>query len=562
MLGFLKHLLCKAPQNSTDYPQVEVTRKATAPLATVVRTQVRSTSWSKARPQQSAGGRGVKLSLQRILSCLPLELQPRVRQGDVGELKISIPLEKVLAQLSRGAVKVAFGELRQAAPGVFSPEEDRDRVFVTLPLGDIVPQLNPALMTRRRLQRQVEVPSEITSPFDASGQEPAVAITPVNPEPGPAVERQATTVTPGGPSRSVSNPARNGPVDIPAPPTGPSRGVLTSAPTPLPAGLPTTPLSGPEPPPAKVPAPSSDARGAAHPAADFNSSRNPAAEAGAGADGLLVPLSALAEGWPDAVRKEILDLNLVEAKVALPANEIEQALKQGRILVSWKALRFWLRPPLPPSVSPHDGTVLELPLRVVAPLFLGRQQAASKSKPQVELDDEIPNLFFGFPQPESEPSASAAPSKPPETNYYVWEDEQDTARVHESEVRRGPTPGTRFLAKYATPNEVVARAMNLDGVAGALVALPDGLMVASQLSADLNAETLAAFLPHIFGKVSQCTKELRMGELNNLNFTVGNVPWKIFRVHAIFFAAFGRAGKPLPTAQLAALATELDHKPK
>ena len=51
-----------------------------------------------------------------------------------------------------------------------------------------------------------------------------------------------------------------------------------------------------------------------------------------------------------------------------------------------------------------------------------------------------------------------------------------------------------------------------------------------------------------------------MGELNNLHFTVGNVPWKIFRVNAIFFAAFGRAGQPLPTAQLAALAGELDRK--
>jgi len=76
----------------------------------------------------------------------------------------------------------------------------------------------------------------------------------------------------------------------------------------------------------------------------------------------------------------------------------------------------------------------------------------------------------------------------------------------------------------------------------------------------LNADTLAAFLPQIFGRVSQCTKELRMGELNNLNFTVGNIPWKIFRVNAIFFAAFGRAAEPLPTAGLAALAAELDRK--
>jgi len=100
------------------------------------------------------------------------------------------------------------------------------------------------------------------------------------------------------------------------------------------------------------------------------------------------------------------------------------------------------------------------------------------------------------------------------------------------------------------------------GVAGALIALPDGLMVASRLSSDLNGDTLAAFLPQIFGKVTQCTKELRMGELNNLSFTVGNVPWKIFRVNAIFFAAFGRAGEALPGVQLAALAGELDHRAK
>ena len=159
-------------------------------------------------------------------------------------------------------------------------------------------------------------------------------------------------------------------------------------------------------------------------------------------------------------------------------------------------------------------------------------------------------------------AASPAAPKPADTNYYVWDDTSDRARVQEDEAKRGPSPGTKFVAKYATPNEVVSRAAALDGVAGALIALPDGLMVASRLSPDLNGDTLAAFLPQIFGKVNQCTKELRMGELNNVNFTVGNIPWKIFRVNAIFFAAFGRAGEPLPTAQLAALAAELDHKPK
>ena len=271
-------------------------------------------------------------------------------------------------------------------------------------------------------------------------------------------------------------------------------------------------------------------------------------------------MGALAEGWPDAVRREILELNLAEAKVAMPAQAVEQALKQGKIAFTWKTIRSWVKPAVAATASPHDSRVLDLPLKVVAPLFLARQRQANKSQHKVTVDEDIPNLFFGVPQPE--PDVAAAPSaRPTDTNYYVWEDTHDTVRVHESEVKR-PTPGTKFVAKYATPNEVVSRAAALDGVAGALIALPDGLMVANRLPPDVNADTLAAFLPQIFGKVSQCTKELRMGELNNLNFTVGNVPWKIFRVNAIFFAAFGREAEPLPTAQLAALAAELDHKPK
>ena len=237
---------------------------------------------------------------------------------------------------------------------------------------------------------------------------------------------------------------------------------------------------------------------------------------------------------------------------------------------SCRSIASWIKPTPSPTVSVHDSALLELPLSVIAPLFLSRQKE-SKLQQKVAIDGDIPNLFFGFPQSDSPAADSAAnveaapaPSshavtKPSETNYYVWDDTSDTAQVEENAFKR-KTPGTEFLARYATPNEVVSRAAALDGVAGALVALPDGLMVASKLSPDLNGDTLAAFLPHIFGKVSHCTKELRMGELNNLNFTVGNVPWKIFRVNAIFFAAFGHAGQGLPTAQLAALAAELDHK--
>ena len=259
-------------------------------------------------------------------------------------------------------------------------------------------------------------------------------------------------------------------------------------------------------------------------------------------------------------------------------------------------LRSWIRPATTPGASPHDAVELELPLKVIAPLFIARKQVAAQSPTKAAVDDAIPNLFFGFPQPETatsvlkrapieavvpivppapmeliptavapESSMPLEPSskpKPADTNYYIWDDVSDTTRIHAEEIKRKGATGTEFVTRYASPNEIVSRAAELQGVAGALIALPDGLMVASRIPADMNGDTLAAFLPQIFSKVSQCTKELRLGELNNLNFTVGNTPWKIFRVNAIFFAAFGHAAQPLPTAQLAALALELDRKKK
>jgi predicted regulator of Ras-like GTPase activity (Roadblock/LC7/MglB family) len=286
---------------------------------------------------------------------------------------------------------------------------------------------------------------------------------------------------------------------------------------------------------------------------------------------LSVPLSALAESWPEALRQELAQMKLQEAHVLLPCDTVESALRNGRAVFPWRSLRAWIKPVPASNASVHDATELELPLRVITPLFFARKNGAAKSHQKVEIDESIPNLFFGFPGAETAPPptgvrAASSPAKavpgpkPVDTNYYIWDDSADSVVAEETEFKRRAPGGTDFVARYATPNEIVSRAAALDGVAGALIALPDGLMVASRIPAELNGDTLAAFLPQIFAKVNQCTRELRMGELNNLNFTVGNIPWKIFRVNAIFFAAFGRAAEPLPTAGLAALAAELDRK--
>jgi predicted regulator of Ras-like GTPase activity (Roadblock/LC7/MglB family) len=163
-------------------------------------------------------------------------------------------------------------------------------------------------------------------------------------------------------------------------------------------------------------------------------------------------------------------------------------------------------------------------------------------------------LFFGLPKAEPLPTP-----KPTDTNYYDWGTDAG-GKARSSDTQTKSKAGTDVTAKHATPNEIVARAAALSGIAGVIIALPDGLMVASRVPAEYNADTLAAFLPQIFAKVCQSTNELRMGDLNNLNFTVGAVAWKIFRVNAIFFAAFGTPGQQMPSAELVALAAELDRR--
>jgi predicted regulator of Ras-like GTPase activity (Roadblock/LC7/MglB family) len=567
MFGYVKNLLRKWVETPDGKQSPPAVNPAPAPARRIVLAPppegapVRQNGSRQNGSHQNGShqnGKGIELPLQPIIGGLPLDLQPRLKRTEAAGLTISIPLEKILAQLSHGVVKITFGELRQAAPDFFTPERDRDRVLVPLPLGDILARLNPALITRRRVQKQVEVPDDISSPFDQRNPALIFSVGPSNPEAAPT------------PTPAPAPAARQTVVPTPAPLVPPSRSGITFAPTPPP------PTIAPQ----NSPAMNSATR-ALHefrnnpaplpprPAIKMAPATSTAPEPSGSTDSspLLVGLTSLAESWPEAVRQELVQLSLLDAKVALPAEIVERALKQGRVAFTWKTLRSWIKPTPLPTVSVHDSVVLELPLKVVAPPFLARQREVAKSRKKVSVDADIPNLFFGFPRSEaSSPTVASAASpgagRPEETNFYVWDDTNEQVRPRENETKVEASPGTKFVAKYATPNEVVSRAAALDGVVGALIALPDGLMVASRLSPDLNGDTLAAFLPQIFGKVNQCTKELRMGELNNVNFTVGNVPWKIFRVNAIFFAAFGRAGEPLPTAHLAALATELDHKPK
>lgn len=678
--GLLRGLLRRFDDGETKNLQPPTpTRPATSPAAVPVAPPAAAipsrtpASFSPATPTAKAAvGGALQLPLQPVIAALPMELRAKIIQPPPPEATFSVPLDKVLSQLAHGAVKITFGELRQAVPGLFiNSGGENDPRPVTLPLNVILAQLNPSMLTRRSSQK-VEVADEITGPFGTKAEgvnfstgpakpapmplpkgsgEPAVPAVPVpvtpppafvprtTPPPVPAANLRPATPTVPAPVRpvtpSVPTAARPAPPlpAKPAPPapaklaaTPPLPAAATPAPAPTMAAAPVIPQAPAMPlTPAHVPAPAAPVpfpeptTPAVEPGTPIPFSLTPTAPSGGGFNSapripiqaeasIPMPLSALLENWPDALKMEVVQAGLSGAQVDLPVTFVEPGLKRGRIVIAWKSLRNLIQP-TPPPASIHDALEVELPLKVVAPLFFSSQKAARQPKQKLAVSAEIPNLFSGSkhsepamaplppvtppPAPAAGPSSAAsswgdlfiasstvktatastvgAPTASPtaaapalrpadtNTNYFS---KSETGGMSDTEFRRQASPGTDFLTRGASPKEIIAQTVALPGVTGAVIALPDGLKVASQVPAEFNADMLAAFLPQIFARTGQSTKELRMGELNNLSFTVGNVPWKIFRVNAVYFAAFGRPGEPLPTAQLASLAVLLDRKNK
>jgi predicted regulator of Ras-like GTPase activity (Roadblock/LC7/MglB family) len=538
--GFLRGLLRRFED---DKPFAEET-VAAAPAAVPHPADLRQSEPADFTPPAAPGKPiEIQLPITPILTGLPLDLRAKIVGANTVGMMISLPVDKVLAQLATGSVKITFGELRHLAPGVFASfGGECDAKPVTLPLNQILAQLNPALLARRAAQKQTSALSdEITSPFNTSGA--GLTISAKQPKTSPAEPASAPIPMP---RRAPVSEAPFSP-PIAQPPSGfTPRWTLPAASTPASRASATSISTAAVPPAAALSIP---------PMAALPEQSQPTISA---------PLVALAECWPEPLQKEIKLMGLMNAEVELPIHLVEPALKRGRVIFSWRSMRSWIKSAPTSAVSVNDSLELELPLKVLAPLFVNHKNGSAKFQKKTAVADDIPNLFFGFPQPNAaaRPTPPATPTangiaapRPPDTNFFNRSNQPQTT---DSEFKR--KGGTDFMSRAATPSEIVFRALELPAVAGAIIALPDGLKVACQISQDLNGDTLAAFIPQIFSRVNQCSHELRMGEMNNLSFTVGNVPWKIFRVNAVYFAAFGHANESLPSAQLAALAGELDRK--
>ncbi len=503
----------------------------------------------------------IAIPLAAVLAHLPMDLKAKLMSAPQPEQMISVRVETIVQQLAFGSVKISFGELRRLTPGLFANSGgEHDNRQIALPLQEILTRLNPALLSRRPVQK-MDVGEEIAGPFDGRGRGVTFTTQPLKAvEASPAVTelRQQKNPIPFTPPPMIPRPS---PVPVPPRATTLAQSgdteVFTF--TPRQTAPPTAPI------PFNAPKPAANGNGNGHaPLPPFKFTTAPASQTPATSSAprpepaqsvLFVALDELAENWPAELKNEVQRGGF--SNVPLSASFVDAGLKRGRVTMTWKEIRTLAKPSSP--ASPHDALSLDLPLKVIAPAFFAAQKNGGAQK-RLVVTEEIPNLFFGFPNGNAEPVVPPAPAPaaqtPADTNFFTAADQETAPSLR----MVAPAAQTDFISRHSHPQEVVTRAMVLPGVAGAVVALADGLRVASQVPETLNADTVAAFLPQIFERVNQSTRELRMGTLNNVSFTVGNVPWKIFRVNSVYFAAFGRASEVLPKAQLAGLAAELDRK--
>jgi predicted regulator of Ras-like GTPase activity (Roadblock/LC7/MglB family) len=241
---------------------------------------------------------------------------------------------------------------------------------------------------------------------------------------------------------------------------------------------------------------------------------------------------------------------------------------------------------------------------VVAPIFLASHKPAATQKKKVAVGQDIPDVFsnrgVATPAPAAQKPSTSTPAAPPPpapspTTAPAPRPPTPTPApatpvtpAAPAKPAAPPTPATVPIPvpaappptpkpaptaaqdigeifgqpgrKNWTPAEIAKKTSELPGVGGALIVLQDGLLVAAQLPPGLDGDTIAAFLPQMYGRMNQYCKELRFGDPTKMTFILGEMPLKIYRGEGLFFTVLGRTGEDLPHPQLDVIAAQLGSK--
>jgi predicted regulator of Ras-like GTPase activity (Roadblock/LC7/MglB family) len=258
--------------------------------------------------------------------------------------------------------------------------------------------------------------------------------------------------------------------------------------------------------------------------------------------------------WGEDVQRVFL--TFPEAVVEIPVDELGTALRQGRVMFTWGEIQKWIKPNLGSAgASVFEDTPLILPVQVLVPLFV-QNLPAPKAQKRITVPDSIPNLFQttapaaagALPKAEGSPSPAPADSGPA----IATPPPQPASEL-------GKVLGQPTKTDW-TPKEVVTATTALAGVSGAVIATADGLLVSAQLPPEFKPEAVAAFVPQLFGRITQMSKELKLGDGGEVVVHIGQTIVYMAPSGRNVLVALGKRGLPFPIDSLNVIARELARK--
>lgn len=498
------------------------------------------------------------LSLAAIVARFPDELKSLVLREPETAASVALPVPTILKQLPNGVVKMSLATLQRQAQGLIKPLVSGDKRTVDVPLVEVFRHIRPQSLKRRSDQRQINVPEDgfnlfgdSTNPFAVAPDDHIKTVTAsqvVQLAAEPSVERPrvlkmddglrehfagASPASSQPLARAKESPSTAARVISPPPDLlASTNGEVPPAATAAPAALiaPMLPVPKPEGPT------------------------------------LALKVAPLATQWPEAIRAELAALD-PETTVVLPANDVSAGLAKGRVTFTWAQIYAWLEPEPSKPTTVTGNTALLLPLKVLAPVFLAAAEKPSGERKSVDMDETIPALFSDSRTPVAEeaptPIAEAPIEEAPQPGEPVRP--EPTTEPTPEPIAAGPKKTPESVGEIAgephkkdwTPSELIAVTAKLPGVAGAIVALQEGLPVASSLPEGVKSEVVAAFLPQIFARLNQYAGEMKLGDVDDLLFTTHGAHCQIYRLGFVYFAILGKPGESLPWHEMRLITDEL-----
>jgi predicted regulator of Ras-like GTPase activity (Roadblock/LC7/MglB family) len=496
---------------------------------------------------------------------------------------IPFPLDTILHQLRLGRFSCSIREVQQLAPGlVESISEQEKEMHLVIPLSKILPLLPTGALNLHSAPPAPGISPEIPAIFGPESRRVKSPQT-AAPQGKTSPEIPAAPVSPREPEMPIASapPVALAETIAPAEPSSPAPIAFKLAPAPAPATQ-CAPIAWPH---SQIPA----TPPRAEPVEETPLIAQPAAASEATPVRVAIPCAKLIQSWPELVRKALAGLDLADRALHVSLEDLEPRLRRGKVEFSWGQLQNWIVPPIANLEDVVSSELLiELPLPVVAPLFLAKRPAPSPKERNAHPAESVPELFFRGrtkvePEPNSagiepEPSTKGNPAAPAGPNASTPIPLPDSSLpAGESGPRFAPAlnglatksavnskPTLNFGEIFGKPNkshwkpeEIMVETANLKGVAGALLTTTDGLLIGGKLPGDLNGEKVAAFVPQMFGRLSQYARELQFPEPRQLSISLDNIPLQIHQIEKTLFMVLGRAGENLPRIQISAVASQL-----